>query len=199
MKKIFPTLSLVILALTATCAAAKDEYYSYYDQHGQYERSGFYLSVGAGIASSTMEAEYDGSTYETTIDNNTGTQVAIKIGASIRQNVQIYAGRIATIGTTDNDYDYVTGLFGVGVNLFAKDSDLFAEGMLGVSDLTILVDDYDDFSADPGIGISLGLGYQVAKYMEITGRFMFYTLSDPDDDADLNVKQFALTMSFCLY
>ena len=202
MKKIFPTLSLIALASAATCASAKDGYYSYYDQHGHHQHSGFYLSIGAGIESTTMEGEADGSTFSTAIDGDTGLQGAIKIGGSLNQNVQLYGGYLFGTSTID-DYTYATGLVGVGVNLFPSNSDLFAEGLIGMSGFSLAYNDSeeeDTWSMDPGVGVSLGLGYQLAKYVEITGRFMFYTLSNPDvSGIDYSVKQFGLTVSLCLY
>ncbi|AJQ96833.1 hypothetical Protein YC6258_04801 [Gynuella sunshinyii YC6258] len=200
MKRFLPAVSVVLFGLSAHGQSA--DYYSHNDQYGYHERKGLYLSAGAGISSTTMEVEMDGMTADTQIDGNTGLQTAFKIGGSITPNVQLYYGRFASFGTFENAIDgsdeaYVTGLMGLGINLFAKDSNFFAEGLVGISDLTLLD---ESESLDPDVGFSIGLGYQVAKYVEISGRAMFYSVEDPDvDGLEYSLSQIGLTVSFCLY
>lgn len=137
-------------------------------------RSGFYLSGGLGVSSSSVEATYGTSSSEES--GYSGFLTSVKVGGYINPNFALYYQREAAWFSDDNDNDWLTGLTGIGgTYYFDRSGGVYLEAGLGLGDFMLR----NTGEVATGGAAMFGVGGEINDHLQAGIELMSTSTEDP--------------------
>ncbi|MEZ4387133.1 MAG: hypothetical protein R3D98_06070 [Candidatus Krumholzibacteriia bacterium] len=166
------------LLLTATWAQAFDD-----------QRQGFALGLGVGLGSArrTIDATAGGLSASLSNDHG-GFATALRLGGGLNDRwLLCYTSQVVFFSPDGSDVRFAQGIGAISALYFLQPQapSLFFEAGLGQGALV----DVDRNESDTGIGLLLGLGYEVSRHWEFGMSFSYAKVGeDTVDGFDLDAS-----------